>query len=351
MRHFLISLLALVATMGLLGLAWVYLLPYVLPFVVAVFLSLLIDGPVTSLQTRLRLPRWVAVAIVLFGAYAALAAIATLIVAALRFELAALVASLPELLVAVQAAIERATAWAGALSERLPQSVAELLGTQLQSLYEQGARIASGVAEQIVGLARVPQFLFVLVIASIATYFFSRDKRQIAQFLLSLLPPEWKRRAVSAKADVFGAAIGLVKAQILLMSLTALLTLIGMNLIGSSYAISIAALVGLLDALPVLGPGILFLPWSGVAFVLGDARTGVSLLALYGALALIRQVLEPRVVGEQIGLHPLATLISFYVGLQVFGAAGVIYGPATVVIVKALVRSELLPIFRYEAER
>lgn len=351
MRHFLLSLLILALTLGLLGLAWVYVLPYVLPFVLAVFLAVLIDGPVGALQSRLRLPRGAAVALVLFGAYALVAAAATLLVAALRFELASLVIRLPHLFAAGRLAVERATAWAGTLSERLPASVAELVGVQLDALYRSIAASAAQLAGSLVAIGAVPGFVFALVIGSVATFYMSRDKRVIADFLLSLGPPEWKRRLIAAKSDVFGAAVGFVRAQLLLMTLTALLALIGLNLIGSDYAITIAALAGLFDALPVLGPGAIFIPWGALALALGDIRTGLAVLGLYGVLAVVRQLLEPRVVGEQIGLHPLATLIAFYVGVRVFGAQGVIFGPATVIIVKALLRSGLLPIFRYERER
>ena len=94
--------------------------------------------------------------------------------------------------------------------------------------------------------------------------------------------------------------------------------------------------------MPVLGPGLVFVPWIIWEFISGHTGLGVSLLVVYTVISVVRQILEPKIVGDSIGLHPLATLISLYVGLQLGGVVGMILGPVTVVIVIACYRAGLL---------
>jgi predicted PurR-regulated permease PerM len=114
---------------------------------------------------------------------------------------------------------------------------------------------------------------------------------------------------------------------------------VSLKILGVKYVLTISLLVGLADILPVLGPGAVFLPWIVWQFINGRTGMGISLLAVYIIISVVRQFLEPKIVGDNIGLHPLTTLISLYVGLQLGGAVGLILGPVTVVIFIACYRA------------
>lgn len=92
-----------------------------------------------------------------------------------------------------------------------------------------------------------------------------------------------------------------------------------------------------------IGPGTIFVPWIIWEFATGSTRMGVSLLLVYATISIVRQVLEPKIVGDNIGLHPLVTLISLYVGLQLGGLVGMILGPVSVVIFMACYRAGIFP--------
>lgn len=350
MRHFLWSLLVLAGAVAVLGLAWMYLLPYLLPFAIAVFLAVLIDPAVDRLEARGRMRRGFAVSLVLLGAGLAVGTVLTVLVAAVRSELSALIAQLPQLVDAGREVAERAIAVVAAYSDTLPAGLRELIDQQLDAVYRGLARVAAQATGALAAIGALPSAVVTALVSVVATFFISRDKRIIARFLLDVLPPAWKAQVIAAKADVFGGVIGFVKAQLTLIALTALLTLIGLNLAGARYPMTFAILVGLFDVLPVLGPGVVLLPWGVGAILLGEVGFGAKVLGVYGVVAAVRQVMEPKLVADQLGLHPLATLIALYVGLQLFGAGGVIFGPLTVLIIKALARSRLLPVFRYGAD-
>ena len=346
LRSFLLSLLWLLVFLAVMGFVWRYLLPYVLPFALALFLAVLIDPFVNALEGW-RLPRGVAVGVVLLVAAGALGLGVFTLVSFLRFELTLLVQSLPEYYTRGLELIQRAQAGWGSYYQRIDPGVWKALGADWQSVYSSLSAWVGATATSVGALRAVPGVIATVVITVVATFFISRDRRLIGRFLLSMLPGAFRSRVLMAKGEVFNATMGFVKAQLTLMILTGLVTVIGLNFIGVPYAFSLGVLTGLLDLLPVLGPGLVFLPWIAYHVLFGDRALGLWVAVLYGGTAAVRQAVEPKLVGDRIGVHPLATLIALYIGLQVFGAGGVILGPLTVVLLKAFVRSGLLPIFRY----
>jgi predicted PurR-regulated permease PerM len=148
---------------------------------------------------------------------------------------------------------------------------------------------------------------------------------------------------MQVKAEVMGSTLGLLKTQFVLVSLTFFVTLLGLTLLGVPYALTISFLAAILDVLPVVGPAIIFLPWAVGLFLTGQYMTGVWIAVLYGSIALLRALAHPYVLGGTLGLHPLAALLSLYLGARLFGPAGLIWGPLILVVLKAAIRSGLLP--------
>jgi predicted PurR-regulated permease PerM len=104
------------------------------------------------------------------------------------------------------------------------------------------------------------------------------------------------------------------------------------------YAFLLALVTAVLDALPVLGVGVVLVPYAAISLISGNTALGVGLLLLYGVITVVRQIAEPRLVGKSLGLHPILMLVSFYAGWKLFGVAGVFIGPLLVMIIKALWR-------------
>ena len=105
---------------------------------------------------------------------------------------------------------------------------------------------------------------------------------------------------------------------------------------GQKYALLIAIGIAIIDVLPVLGTGTVLIPWGVILILTGSVGRGIAILALYLIVTVIRQILEPKIIGEYIGLYPLITLISMYAGLQAFGIVGMFLFPITVIILKNL---------------
>jgi len=192
------------------------------------------------------------------------------------------------------------------------------------------------------GFIRLPGILIFLTIATVATFLIIKDRALIRTFVMDILPISTREQSSRVINDLLKALSGFIKAYSILISITAIITMISLKILGVQYALTLGILIGIMDILPVLGPGAIMVPWIIWEFMTGHPGMGISLLAVYIIISVTRQILEPKIVGDSIGLHPLATLISLYVGLQVGGAAGAVMGPVLVVIFIASYRAGLL---------
>jgi predicted PurR-regulated permease PerM len=136
--------------------------------------------------------------------------------------------------------------------------------------------------------------------------------------------------------DILAGAVGFIKAQILLVSLTAFSTMAGLLIFGFRYAVLMGVLAGLLDFVPYLGPTTLLVPWSVFFIADGKIVAGIEILTVMLAVAVVRQLAEPRFVGQKMGLHPLVAIGAMYFGAHFFGPAGFVVGPISAMIIKVL---------------
>ena len=133
--------------------------------------------------------------------------------------------------------------------------------------------------------------------------------------------------------------VAYLKAQFILMCITATICMIGVFLTGNHYAILIGAGIAVFDAFPVLGSAFILIPWALILFIKKEMLGAVILLSTYLLCQLVRQLLEPKLVGDRIGIRPVYTLISMYVGLKIYGGFGFILGPISLVAIRAIVKA------------
>lgn len=129
---------------------------------------------------------------------------------------------------------------------------------------------------------------------------------------------------------------GYLKAQLMLMFSTFIIFGIGLVIIDAPLPILIALIIAILDIVPILGSGIVMIPWSIISFISGNNSMGINLAILYVVVTITRQIIEPKITGDQIGIRPIYTFIATLIGSMIFGPIGVIAGPIIVVILKSL---------------
>ncbi|MDR1160582.1 MAG: sporulation integral membrane protein YtvI [Syntrophomonadaceae bacterium] len=196
-------------------------------------------------------------------------------------------------------------------------------------------------------LTLLPNLMVIITISTIATFFLVKDKAMIKSFIWKNLPLGTQVKSNRVLNDVMNSMAGFVKAYIILVSITAIITMIALKIAGVQYALTIGMVTGLLDLLPILGPGLVFLPWIIWELILGSKSLGIGLLMIYVIISIVRQILEPKITGDNIGLHPLATLLSMYIGLKLLGFMGIIVGPVLLVLVIAIKRAGFFDSFKW----
>lgn len=320
-----------------------YVAPLFAPFIIAIFLAFFIEPVVLFLQTRVGLPRGPAVGIAMLGLFGGFGLVVSLAVARLIVELLHLSTFLPQYIDNIKSVVVSIQNRIEDYYFTLPPDVLDFINRKIAgSAYSldsilQKARYLTGKMLNLLlqTVSSVPVWVILIVISGIATYFMAKDKRIIVNFWMKVIPPPWGRKTLEITRQIFQAIISYVRAQLILISITTLQSLVGLYIIGAPYALLMGLIIGLADIIPVLGPSSIYLPWIAWEFITGDTVFAVKLLILYGIVLIVRQVLETKIVASSMGLHPLATMMAMYVGLQLLGAAGVIAGPLFIITLKA----------------
>ena len=317
-------------------------LPLLLPFLLAYGLSLGAEPVVAALGRKTRLPRWARSGLCVTGLFLAAGLLLWFFGRVLWEELLQLVRQLPELLHQLQPTLDDLRASLEALVRRAPESLAVPLTRWIGELFAGGAGLLESAYGFLSGLVSgmltgVPRLFLTLVTTVIATYMTSAALPRVKTWLRRRLPAswqEWLRQARSRAKAILG---GWCKAQAKLIFLVFVLLTLGLWVLGVEFPMLFGGLIAILDALPVLGTGTVLIPWALISFLQAKSGQGFGLLALYGISSLTRSILEPHLVGKQLGLPPLATLMAFYIGYRLFGIVGMILLPLTVLLVKPFV--------------
>lgn len=233
-------------------------------------------------------------------------------------------------------------AWWADISQRFPLLSAlapeggGVLGDLAENALAEGLSSIGDFAVRTAGnlVAALPGWTVFVLVTLVAAFYFAVDLGGIHERLLAVMPPKMRDLAKRVKESVWSTAMGYLRAYLLLMLVTFLVLLVGFLVLRVDYALLLAALFALLDFLPIIGIEILLLPWGAFAAFTGDLRLGLGLLLLYGVLTLLRQFLEPRLVGRHLGLHPLLALVSMYAGLKLFGFLGLMLLPGALLVAR-----------------
>ena len=185
-------------------------------------------------------------------------------------------------------------------------------------------------------VAKVPTLLINSVFTIIASFFFTIYYHDITDFIFAQLPEDKAVQSRKFKGSVVVTVLQYIKSYAILMFITFIELTIGMILLRVGNPLAVSAIIAVVDILPILGVGTVLIPWSIISFIASDFKMGIGLLVLYAIITIVRQSLEPKIVGGQIGLHPVVTLVSIFVGGKLFGILGVFLLPIAAVMVKKL---------------
>ncbi len=175
-----------------------------------------------------------------------------------------------------------------------------------------------------------PRFFLSFLIFLICTYYFSCDWKRVSSFFQLMLPEEKRRQIGAIKRRFFYGLSQYSKAYLLLFLITFTQLFLGLSILKIASPFGKALWISLVDILPILGCGTVLIPWALYCFAVGRSGLGIALIVLYLIIFILRQVLEPKIIGSSIGLHPVLSLILVIAGLRFFGIFGMIALPLSV---------------------
>lgn len=231
------------------------------------------------------------------------------------------------------------------LSDMVPNYLSENLDFDIPSLLKNINLSIRTILAYLIGVvAIVPNLLISIIVMFVAAFFMSKDKEMLKDIEMYIFSHRLFRHKLFLiiKNDIVMVFIGYIKAQLILMTITSIEVSIGLTILKIPHAILIGIGVGILDAMPVLGTGTVFIPWVIILLFYKDYTLAIGIFTVYLIATLSRQALEPKIISTQIGIYPLITLLVIYTGIKIFGIYGIIIAPFSAICIMAIIKSGIL---------
>lgn len=325
-------------------LCWVsirYVLLWLLPFLLALGVASIMEPTVCFLREKLRLRRGFISAILSFVLLALLFAVLTVLLMNLMQQTVRLFRALPQYLAelpayfsAMQRRLEQFCASCPQSMQGWMQRAIDDVSQQISSWFTRfSARCVSAAAD---ALSSLPSAFLFAATTVLAIFFTASQFPSVMAFLRRQLPPQKLQKAGGVKKNLLSTLTKWFKAQCILLSVTFSELLAGFVIIRQPYALLLAAVIAVIDALPVFGTGTVLLPWAVVCLLLQQMPKAIALGILYAVISLVRSFLEPKVMAAQVNLPPLAALMAMYIGFCALGVGGMILFPMLLLFLKQL---------------
>lgn len=355
-RRFLVNTAYLAVWVAIIFLVFRYLLNLIWPFFAAFLFASLLRPAIRWLTARCRVKYTVSAVLCLIVFFAVIGGLAVLVTSRVVSFTGDLIGWVPSLYGdMIEPGLNNLTVTIEELANRLGPDVYGVVEQALPSIVSSIGTAVMNASRSIVSalsgwLTKLPSRLLSTLICVIATVFMTLDYSRINAFVMRQLP-ERPRHVISEARGRFGTVLKQYgKGYGIIMCITFAEILVGLLIIGQKNAVLIAVAIAVFDIFPIVGAGTILVPWGLVALLGGSVAQGVGLFVLWGVTIVVRQIIEPRIVGRQVGLHPLITLAAMFVGSKLFGAVGLFGLPITCAIVKSLDEAGVIRLIRHEGE-
>lgn len=331
-----------------------YALPLLWPFLLAYLFAWLLHPIARRLTVRFRMKYTLSAALCLTAFFALLLGLLALLGVRLVAGVSDLLARLPGLYTSLlDPALEELGGGLEGLSAFLSPDAYHMVSDILTGAADSLRRGLTDLSLKGVGLvsafaAKLPRLLVSSLLCLIATVFMTVDFSRVTAFAARQFPTRARHILLKTREAFVSVVMQYGKSYGIIMAVTFGEIFLGLLLLRQPNAAVLAALIALFDIFPIVGAGLILAPW-GIAALLGGATVkGVGLLSLWVVVMVVRQVLEPRVVGHQVGLHPLCTLMAMFIGTRLFGGIGLLGLPIACAILKSLDDTGVINILKKE---
>ena len=329
-----------------------YALGYIFPFVFAAALSVFLQRPIRAITKKLHIKAHSAVSIIL------VLLIVVIILGTIAGLLFALGSELKEFFTymfsnisSLSDLIDAAEKIVMELLVKLPKGIGDAVSEYVVGFFDKIGTESTGIDMSVLSapisgawhvVKGIPSIFLTLLVTVVSCVFMTSDYETIKKMLLDFFKVENREKIINTKRTITKGVSKLFKAYATLMLITFVGMCVGlsfMKLVGiykGGYIAIIAFVTCIVDIIPVLGTGTVILPWAVYSFITGNVGLGIGLIILYAVITVLRQVVEPKLVANQVGLPAIVTIAAMFLGARLFGAFGIIILPLTVIVLKLM---------------
>lgn len=334
-----------------------YLAWALMPFIVAYVLAVLLHPLVDLVCKKTKIPRVITVIFTVFVTVGVVGALLYLTVHRVYNEITSLYQTVSNILTEMKNNPDYAQEIIATINDYVPfVDLTEQLTEIWENIDAYVTSFATTLVTDLNGIIipainaimnTVPPVLVGSIITVVAFYYFLAQYHRINNAVVSVFPKVVGEHLVAIKRQLVNAVFMFIKAYGVIMMITFMEVFVGLTVLGVKYAFLMAVLTAVVDIMPILGTGAVMIPWGVIEIIRGNYFIGIGLLVLYAIITVVRQFLEPKIVGKSVGLHPLLALVSMYVGLKLFGVAGLFGFPIALVIYNRLSKEGF---FKFKAQ-
>lgn len=315
---------------------------FFLPFVIGWIISVIAYRPVCWLERRLKMKKKLGSALIIIAVLTGIMFLIYFGVAKISQEVGSFVQDVPVIYEDLESGLQQIGDSLNGIYVRLPEGIQNSIESAVENLDTYMGTLISKVSEPTVAAAgnfakKIPSALVAVIVTIVSAYFFIAERDDVIQWLTKVSPESIRKRASLVKQNFRYAVGGYFRAQFKIMGVVAVIVFFGLNILGINYAILLAILISFVDMLPFFGTGTILWPWIAYKLLVGNFKMAVGLLVLYGVTQLVRQIIQPKLVGDSMGLNPMVTLILLYAGYKVGSVVGLLFAvPIGMIIINTV---------------
>ena len=302
---------------------------FFMPFVVGWCIASIAVPVVNWLEKKFNIVKKLGSALVVIVVIAIIVAIFYFAISRLILEIGDLIQNVPDLYSQLENGLRQIGGTLSGLFSRLPESVQNGWNTAIVNLDQMMGDLVKKASEPTMEAAgnfakKLPSYVIYLIMALMSSYFFTVQREDVIQWLCKIAPPSVEKRMKLVMDNLRYAVGGYFKAQFKIMGIVFLILAVGFAMLRINYFVLVAFFIAFLDFLPFFGTGTAMIPWAVYKFFMGNYTMAIMLIVIYAITQVSRQLLQPKLVADSVGLNPLVKLILLYIGYRVSSVIGMI---------------------------
>lgn len=308
---------------------------YFWPFLIAIIFAILLEGGINYVVKKTKAPRKAVGIVFVVLVYILIGVLVYFAVSGLIREAISLSGNLPELFEDLKVRYNDVYKDTVNTINNMPDTISNKIYDIGLNLIDKLTEIINSLINGIINFVMFfPNLIIYIIVTFLATLFLVTDRRTIARYLQEIFPSKLVKKISQVVVACFKTLGKYLKAQCIIICITFTELFIAFLMLNQPYPLLLAVAVAIVDALPILGTGTVLIPWAIYSAVTGNIALGIGLIISYVIITVVRQLVEPRIVSANLGIHPFMTLITMYLGFKIFGLIGLVIGPVVMIIFK-----------------